>query len=716
MEKAAGEGNTDKVRKELDRIRDQMSADPSVGLEDSRKAEKESIELNYTQGIRESRLYQGWCLVYLSRLKEAIEILTDLSGQYGKDELSEDNIKVLNALGVAYNDLGDNTNAFYYYSRSLKLSREAGLIEREISVLNNMGGYYLDNKNYTKALNHYLELLEKARETDQSKELLSVVMSNTGNCYYYLGKYDEAESYFLESIELNKEIKSDVNESEILFSLAEIHFKKKDLEKTKDYVSKSLEIARRIDNKRLECEILLFLGETEDDISYYYQAHDLSKEIKTRYFYKESCQKLAEHFEKKGDFEKSLHYAKESFQTEKELNNMAAEKKFHNLEMEYEIERNRRNAEFFKSENLELKESLNWMTLLNKIARDTISSLDPKSIFNKVFRNINLLMDVTHFHVVYYNKENDNLEVVKAFVNGVEVPPFTFSADEYSSFAAWSIKNRQELLINDITNEFSNYVKKRASYGEGPDVNSSLTVPIFFRNDEIGALAILSYHKNAYSPEHVQLLKSLASFLSIAVDNSRNYEKVKELNKIILAEKEELEAANMRITELATHDNLTGLINRRVLYELLEAAMEQSRRRSETLAILFIDLDNFKPINDTWGHDRGDKVLIEIARRLKESVRSTDSVARIGGDEFLILLNPIKNRDEARRVAEKIIRTVSQPIKIIDTKVVMGMSIGISIYPEEDASAEQLIINADSAMYSVKKADKNGISFYGREV
>jgi len=227
-----------------------------------------------------------------------------------------------------------------------------------------------------------------------------------------------------------------------------------------------------------------------------------------------------------------------------------------------------------------------------------------------------------------------------------------------------------------------------------------------------GALAILSYRENAYKEEHVHLLKSLAAFLSIAIDNSRNFEKVIELNKVIISEKEELERANKKITELATSDNLTGLANRRVFYEMLESAMEQSKRRDEILAVLFIDLDNFKPINDNWGHNAGDKVLKEIADRLTSSIRAADSVARIGGDEFLILLNPVKNRSESGKVAKKIISKIGEPIIIGKATISVGASIGISIYPEQETTADQLIINADSAMYKIKKGNKNGIGFF----
>ena len=700
------------IDNKLKEIWDSMGNDPTQALIDCKEVEKQSIEINYSFGIKESRLHQGWCLIYLSKIKEAIEVLTDLSGDYKKNDQSEGYIKVLNALGVAYNDLGDNTNAFYYYSKSLKLSREAKLISRELSVLNNMGRYFLENKNYEKALNHYKQLMEKAEKIENSIELESVVLLNIGVCYSKLKNYSSAEKYLIQGRKLTAKINNQVNDVETLYELAVIKFEQNLIGEAKIYINDALDICKDIDNKKIECELLIMLGEIDNDNLFYDKALEISSSINYKTGFSLCCLKQSEYYEAKKDFEKSLFYINEHHKAEKELNNTAAEKKFHNLEMEYEIERNRRHAELFKIQNLELKESLNWMTILNKIAKDTMSSLELDSIFDTVYKNINILMDAELFHVVFYNKEEERLHVVKAFENGTEITPFTYTADEKSSFAAWSIKNKKEVIVNNLDKEYKKYINKRAIYGEGPSAKSLLTEPIYMRNEEMGVIAILSYHENAFKEEHVQLLKSLAAFLSIAIENSRNFEKVIELNNLILKEKEELEAANKRIMELATHDNLTGLANRRIFNEMLESAMEQAKRRGEILAVLFIDLDNFKPVNDTWGHDAGDKVLIEIANRLKSILRATDSVARIGGDEFLILLNPVKNRNEARKVAEKVIKKVGSQIRFneIDTKI--SMSIGISIYPEQETTADQLIINADSAMYKIKNGDKNGIGFY----
>jgi len=702
----------EKIQKKLLQISDNVAIDPVKALSDSLIVEKECIELEFLKEIQETRLYQGWCLIYLSRLKEAIELLTVLSDEYDDNDLSEEHIKILNAIGAAYNDISDNNNAFHYYSRSLKLSRKAGLFEREFAALNNIGTLFMENKNLDKAITHFHDLLVKIEKTESFLELKSAVQINLGTCYSKLMQYDEAEKYLLQSKNISENFVSRINDVDCLSELAAVKIGQNDIVAAKNYINDALSQCQE-SNKKIKCELLIMLGGIENEKKFFEEAIELSREINYKTVYSTSCLKLAEYYEEKGEFELSLKYSKDHFQTEIILSKMEAEKKFQNMEMEYELERNKKHAELFKIQNMELKESLNWMTVLNKIARETMSSLELNNIFNTVYQNINILMDAENFHIAFFDRENDKLDIIKAIENGIDIDPFTYNADENSSFAAWSIKNKKEVVINNLEKEYTKYIKKRKIYGDSPQhAKSMLTVPIFMRNDEIGVIAILSYYENAYKEEHVQLLKSLAAYLSIAIDNSRNFEKVNELNNLILEEKEELEAANKKILELATHDNLTGLANRRVFNETLELAMKQAHRRGEILAVLFIDLDNFKPVNDTWGHNVGDQVLIEIANRLRSILRSTDSVARIGGDEFLILLNPVKNRNEARKVGKKIIEQASKAIVLDSAKITIGMSIGISIYPEQEATADQLIIHADSAMYKIKKGEKNGIGFY----
>lgn len=170
-----------------------------------------------------------------------------------------------------------------------------------------------------------------------------------------------------------------------------------------------------------------------------------------------------------------------------------------------------------------------------------------------------------------------------------------------------------------------------------------------------------------------------------------------------------------RIRHMAHFDALTDLPNRTLFEDRLQQALQLARRAHNKLALMYIDLDRFKPINDTHGHATGDLVLQEVARRMSAMVRSSDTIARIGGDEFVALLPFIEDADAALRVAEKMRAEVEQPITVGELVLGLSCSIGIALYPEHGTSLIELSRHADIAMYEAKKAGRNAVRVYDRD-
>lgn len=168
------------------------------------------------------------------------------------------------------------------------------------------------------------------------------------------------------------------------------------------------------------------------------------------------------------------------------------------------------------------------------------------------------------------------------------------------------------------------------------------------------------------------------------------------------------------VVYMAHHDQLTDLANRTLFHIRLEHAIKTAERRNELVALLYMDLDHFKPINDALGHDVGDKLLIEVAKSLKESVREVDTVGRLGGDEFAIILEGIEHRKDVIQIAKKIIINLSKELRIDDHSLYIGTSIGIAMYPQCGEDADVLIKNADSAMYKAKRSGGTQYQFYSR--
>ncbi len=166
------------------------------------------------------------------------------------------------------------------------------------------------------------------------------------------------------------------------------------------------------------------------------------------------------------------------------------------------------------------------------------------------------------------------------------------------------------------------------------------------------------------------------------------------------------------LRKLAYHDPLTGLHNRAAFLEMFDHALGHAERHGRPLALLYLDLDRFKKINDTLGHVIGDRVLEECAKRLSEAVRSDDEVARLGGDEFIIMLEDFVQADTPARVARKVLSLLSQPIRIEHHELQMTASIGIAVYPDDGQNATSLLKNADAAMYIAKQVGRNGFHYF----
>ncbi len=171
-----------------------------------------------------------------------------------------------------------------------------------------------------------------------------------------------------------------------------------------------------------------------------------------------------------------------------------------------------------------------------------------------------------------------------------------------------------------------------------------------------------------------------------------------------------------KLNFLAHYDTLTALPNRILFQDRLKHAIASAKRRKRKVALMFLDLDNFKTVNDTLGHDYGDMLLIEISKRLKGILREQDTVSRLGGDEFTVILEDLKDDAFSSIVAKKIIEAISKPVKLKDKTVYVGVSIGISVYPDDGEEMEDLIKNADMAMYQAKESGKNNFKYFTEDM
>ena len=171
-------------------------------------------------------------------------------------------------------------------------------------------------------------------------------------------------------------------------------------------------------------------------------------------------------------------------------------------------------------------------------------------------------------------------------------------------------------------------------------------------------------------------------------------------------------AAQEKIEHQATHDLLTGLPNRALFHDRLQHALHQARRRDCAAAVMFVDLDHFKQVNDRLGHAAGDALLREVARRLAAAVRDTDTAARVGGDEFAVVLSELAAPQDAALVAERILQAMAQPIELRGAAYRVTLSLGVAMFPADGADVDSLVHSADAAMFEAKRTGRNGVRFY----
>jgi diguanylate cyclase (GGDEF)-like protein len=174
----------------------------------------------------------------------------------------------------------------------------------------------------------------------------------------------------------------------------------------------------------------------------------------------------------------------------------------------------------------------------------------------------------------------------------------------------------------------------------------------------------------------------------------------------------ERKRAQERLTYLAQYDQLTGMINRTLFRDRLVHAMARSKRKDQPLAIMLLDLDRFKAVNDGLGHDVGDQLLKVVAARLTECVREVDTIARMGGDEFTAILEGISGEADVTVVANRIVEAISAPFDIGPHRISIGVSIGITLYPLDDQDIDELLRHADKAMYAAKHRGGSGFQFH----
>jgi len=332
--------------------------------------------------------------------------------------------------------------------------------------------------------------------------------------------------------------------------------------------------------------------------------------------------------------------------------------------------------------------------VLYNISQTTSSDISLKKLYGFIHKELGIIIDATNFYIALVDYKKNML----TFPYYIDEKDSNFSPEKFSTcknLTCYVIKSKKPLLVN-----YKQIMEMNAQ--EKIKIESSLNkdshwlgVPLKIGNRTIGAMAVQSFtNSHLYTQEDVKLMQFVSQQIAIALERKQNQEK---------------------LIHNSLYDYLTGLPNRLLFYDRFNMKIVSAKRNNQRIAVMFLDLDNFKKVNDSYGHDIGDKLLKGIAKRLKKLIRETDDICRLGGDEFVILFAEITRIEDISKIANKILRSVEKPFQFGELKIIISTSIGIAIYPQDGKDIEILIKCADTAMYQAKKRGKNSFQFSNKK-
>lgn len=696
---------------------DAVFSEPDLGLTLCREAFILSDSIEYSQGIAESKLQEGWCLLIKTNYEESLLALERSLKWF--QELNNDTgeMKALTALGVLYSHVSNYELSMDYHTKALELSFKTYNFERMISAYINIGYIYAKLDKQEEAFDFYTKAIIVLKKTN-NKEQLCVCLINIGDIFESQGKFNDALKNYEKGLSIAESTKNKYYICTSLTALGKTYQSINKYQKAEKNHLIGLDIAKTLGNRLSETECLTNLGtlkfakgELDSSIDYHTEALKISKEINSKFFEVKNYLGISYCYESKNKPEDALLYYKNYLNFKIELKSKEIDVKLKNINSKYKIDTIKKEAKVQREKNKELQEAFDRVSILNKIGQDITSSLDLETVMTTIYKNISSFISADIFGIALYDNELKEIDFKYFIVDGKRLKGEKKGVQTEGSMTGWVIINNDYLFINDLQNEYLNYVTKLVG------ANSSITksvifVPLKINTSIIGIITVQSNLLNAYTQQDLEIIQAVGAYSAIALENSIAHDKINELNKIISTEKKILEKAYAEIDKLANHDTLTGLPNRRLFIELLKQELLQTHRKKTKTAILFIDLDNFKPVNDNLGHDAGDKVLKMVSQRFISILRKSDAIARIGGDEFAAIICNVNNENDIQKIAEKIIKKFVNPFKVENSKFRIGISMGISIYPDDDYTIDGLLKKADTAMYRVKLENKNSFIFF----
>jgi len=628
----------------------------------------------------------GWYFNYSGTYEKGVEWLLKANTLFQKLGDEDGKLYVANGLMSAYFQLGLCELSTKWGKVALKIVKEIKDDRFFAVILHNICVNYLNLGKYEEA-KRIIDSLQDIPYGD--KDTMKISMYQViAEIECELGDLDKAMKFINESIEIGEKLNYEIIRSEALRIRGKINFKAgKHKEAEADY-SEGLDHAIKREYYEIQANILetwaqgdLINGKYNEAISKLVKALEISEKNKCVLINRNIYNQLYLLNKKTNNYKESLKYYEKYVGINNELNCKTNDLSFADLENE----KSKQEAAIFKSLYDDIK-------VISTIGQKITSDLNFEKILENIHKEISMIMDAEVVGVSTLNESERILDYALFIDRGNKLNLKNVHVEDETSIGSYCVRNRSTILINDLHNDYKKYVPKLNVNISVNDTKSAMYCPLILEDKVRGFLNVQSYKKNAYTENDLNKLKILASYVAIALENSYLYNRTK---------------------YFSSHDFLTGLLSRMEIFEKGEKIFKEHARERKKLSVIMIDIDDFKLINDKYGHSYGDSVLKMVGGIIKNNVKDHGIAGRYGGEEFLVILQDISER-KVYAICENIRASIERANIYYGekSKLKVTSSLGIFMCSGKEKNIDQCINFADEALYIAKAEGKNKLVKY----
>jgi len=693
---------------------------------------------NYEIGMALALMVVGQAYVNTSKYEKAITYLFESIKLSQNQDICDLQLLSFINIGNMYSDLGNYDKSLDYYNSAEMLSKVINHSKNYFKnfkveiytaiIINNIGEIYRLTGCYEEAKNYYNLAVEIEKKSNY-QVTFGMILSNIGNVEYCLGNFEKAKEYLNEAISFLLHYDYKIGLVEAYGTLALVNEKKGDYEECEKSFSLAIDISSEIDYVYNKVEILIdfsnFLekiGKKQLAIDKLDEAYNISIDKKLYATTMKICKSAIKLYEKANDIDNANKYYKLYFENGKILEPIEFENRAKNLKTKTKLDslENENRSIFEKSEALRRKtedliEIIKNISIIGELGEKITTTLDLNKIYEMLYNTIKSFMEARNFGVALYYDVERKIKYHYYVKNNERIDMYEISFDDEASIAVRCLRENKSIVINDMLNEYSNYIDD-VNYiidnSDSMDLNSAIFCPLIIDGSLIGVMTVQTYEKNAFTMLKVEMIKALSSYAAIAINNAMK-------SKSLLFEIEQrrsfqaqLEDTNNKLIRLSENDGLTDIPNRRKFDLIITEEWNKAKKKKSVISLIIFDIDCFKRYNDNFGHTEGDHCLISISNVLSKSLVSNYFAARYGGDEFVIIL-PDTNLDEAIKFGENFRRNVeklSLHHEFSEFSDIVTVSLGVSsVIPNNNIEINHLIRQADNALYEAKASGRNKI-------